>query len=472
MTRSRVYHLIVLASSILVLLLGGVYRGHLNRQAAAKGEEVRRLDAVLMSEVQQLKAAFQKTREETVQSAARAMSTAPLPWMVSVTAEGTAEKAPETQTYRDDAQVARETDDEAELCGSGILVEDQRYVLTSANVTAVHTRLEVVFEDRSRHKATLVALDDESHLALLRLQRTDRAPTVDGFVVDDPPRAGDWVTTVGLSCSGKRSISLATVSSVHQGAPGESNVWLISEPLPEQDGGAVLSLRGRLAGVSVMLHEPRETRQVCIPTDRALAIARRLRDRSSSPPGGTIGIRVQGLSKAMQDYFSVPEGVIVVDVTKRGPAEKAGLRRGDVVLGVDGEPVTSAERLVERIRRSQSGTPLKLSVLRSGGKRELAVTVASMELVLQANQRADIDLADASLKTGIQITDVRPGSAAYLVGLIPGDRIVEVDGVPVASYNDLSNRRPRSHPDRGQLCLIRRGSRSFYLVVKGWDFAS
>ncbi len=256
--------------------------------------------------------------------------------------------------------------------GSGFVVHARGLVVTSRHVVVSAHRIDVVLPRHGTQRAELVGEDPATDLALLRLVAPPAGLTPLPLGDSRDLRAGDWIVAVGSPLGFAQTVTAGVVSFVGRHLPvsdfGVTNEYLqFSAPVnPGSSGGPVLDLAGRVVGLTTQAAIEAQGISFAVPS-HALRWALEAMERQ--PDGrvrrGYLGIEFA--SRAGMDEAGAPtRGAVIVRVAAGEPADRAGLRRGDVVLRVDGEPIADAQDLHESIVRRDPGARIALALLRDG----------------------------------------------------------------------------------------------------------
>lgn len=267
--------------------------------------------------------------------------------------------------------------------GSGVIVRDDGLVVTNAHVVEGARVVRVAFASGDRLPAEVVAADRRVDLALVRVDR-DGLPAV--RFADAPPTVGELAVAVGNPLGFENSVTAGVVSGLNRSIPSGGATPALVDLLqtdapisPGNSGGALVGADGRLLGVNVAFIPP-QARAVsigfAIPAPRVrAAIDDLLADGDVEE--AFLGVILSPLTPQISQQFGIAaqEGAIVLDVERPSPAAAAGVRPGDVIVGVDGRPVEEVEQVLAALRRSDSGDRLALTLLRGDQRREVSVRV-------------------------------------------------------------------------------------------------
>jgi serine protease Do len=316
--------------------------------------------------------------------------------------------------------------------GSGVIVRSDGYVLTNNHVVQGAAELEVYLSDDTKYVAKVVGTDPRTDLAVLNIDATGlvAAPIGDSSKVE----VGDWAIAIGSPFGLAQTVTAGIISATKrtdQGiTPYDDFIQTDAAINPGNSGGPLLNLRGEIIGINTAIaSRGGGYNGVCfaVPSNTA---SRVLGDLISSGKvsRGFVGIRPESVTPAIAKQLSLPEnqkGALVASVTKGMPADKAGIRVGDVITLIDGVEIRSDSAMRRAIGETKPGTTVAIQVLRDGRKIEIPVMVAALdEEALAASEQQTME---AMKRMGIAVTEV-PSEISKAYGLREGEGVV-VTGV-------------------------------------------
>jgi serine protease Do len=374
--------------------------------------------------------------------------------------------------------------------GSGVIVSADGLVLTNNHVVEQADEIRATLADRREVTAKLVGRDPKSDLAVLRLEGVkDLRPLA--FGDSNRLRLGDVVLAIGNPFGVGQTVTMGIVS-----AKGRANLRIVDYEdfiqtdaaiNPGNSGGALVNMAGELVGINTAILSRTGGSQgigFAIPSSMAKPILDSL-VQNGKVVRGWLGIGIQDLTSDLARAFDLgsSDGVLVSDVAAGSPAEKAGLRRGDVIRRVDGQVVDSSAHLRNVIASRAPGTKARIELVRSGKPVSLDVSlgetpeadrsttlddaqgllggVAVGELDESTRQRYSIS---KEVREGVVVTEVSPRSHAGEVGLRPGDVILEVNRSRVDSAKRFAEISKQAKDQ--VLLLVHRDGSTLYLLVK------
>jgi serine protease Do len=384
---------------------------------------------------------------------------------------------------------------ESQSAGSGFVIGSDGYIVTNAHVVEGADEVTVRLSDRREFTAKVIGSDKRTDVALIRIEAKD-LPKV---TIGDPDKlkVGEWVVAIGKPFGLENTMTAGIVSAKGRDLPQENLVPFIQTDVainPGNSGGPLFNLRGEVVGINSLIYSRTGGYMglaFAIPIDVAMSTVKQLQDKGRVTRG-RIGVQIQEVTKESAEAFGLkqPTGALVNSVEKGGPAEKAGVEAGDIILKVDGREVTSSSSLPRIITAVRPGTKVNLTVWRKGAQKDIGVTVAEMkEDTAQASQRRGApapkekakpnrmglvlqDLTDEQrkeldLKAGVLIADI-PGEVRGNVQ--QGDVITAIisrgittQATSAAQVNDLLAKLEKNASVTLQL---RRGDQQFFATVR------
>jgi Do/DeqQ family serine protease len=364
--------------------------------------------------------------------------------------------------------------------GSGVIVDARRgYVLTNHHVVRSAERITVTLKDRREFRAELVGSDPATDVALLRIPAESLTPLP--FGDSDRLKVGDLVIAIGNPFGLGQTVTSGIVSALGRSGIESGNyedfIQTDASINPGNSGGALINSKGELVGINTAILAPSGGNVgigFAVPANMARSVMEQLL-RFGQVRRGRIGVVIQDLDPAAAEALGLAadEGAMIARVEPGSPAERAGLRGGDVVLAVDGTPVQGSGALRNRIGLVEADRSVDLEILRDGRRRRIAVQVVP---VAETGAPAVVpQLAGATLGelppdhpaygqiVGVLVLQVARGSPAAAVGLRRGDLILGVDGTPVGSVQELAQALPQEGV-RATVNLLR-GNRQLALVI-------
>jgi len=278
--------------------------------------------------------------------------------------------------------------------GSGLIVTENGLILTNAHVVQGASDVTVKLTDRREFKARVVGADRRSDIAVLKIDAT-ALPTVK---IGDPEkiRVGEWVAAIGSPFGLENSVTSGIVSAKSRSLPDSNYVPFIQTDVavnPGSSGGPLLNMQGEVIGINSQIYSRTGGYQglsFAIPIDLAIKIKDQLQ-RYGKVSRGHLGVAIQELNQSLAESFGLKkaDGALVANVGEGGPAAKAGLQAGDVIVGFNGKPIANSAELPLAVADVRPGETARIRVWRKGSVKDLAVVVgeAPQERVATRLQR-------------------------------------------------------------------------------------
>lgn len=380
--------------------------------------------------------------------------------------------------------------------GSGFIISGDGYILTNAHVVEGADEVTVRLTDKREFKAKTIGTDKRTDVALIKIEASG-LPIVK-FADTNQLKVGEWVIAIGSPFGFDNSVTAGIVSAKGRSLPQENYVPFIQTDVainPGNSGGPLFNMRGEVVGINSQIYSRSGGYMgvsFAIPIDVAMEVQNQLR-ASGKVSRGRLGVVIQEVSKELADSLglSKPIGAVVNAVEKGGPAEKAGLEPGDVILKFDGKTINSSADLPRMVGATRPGVRSLVQVWRKGTTRDVAVTVGEMleekqtnakqsrgtkppeqvanRLGLVVSELTAEQKRELKMVSGLLIEDVR-GTGAR-ADLRPGDVIISViskgattEVKTVEQFNKLL-----TQFDKGGsvTLLIRRGDMQTFVTIKG-----
>lgn len=375
--------------------------------------------------------------------------------------------------------------------GSGFVFAEndgKAYIMTNNHVVQNADRISVRFEDGREMTATVTGSDPQSDVAVIEVEADDLQPLPAASSAD--LQVGEWVVAIGSPFGLRSTLTVGVVSATGRTSIGindyEDFIQTDAAINPGNSGGPLVNLDGHVVGMNTAIFSRSGGYMgigFAIPIDLARGIANQLID-TGGVTRGFIGVSIQPLTQDLAEAFDIDrnDGIVVAQVTPDSPAQKAGVKEGDIIVGYQNKPVTDIGDFRNQVALTQPDSQANLEVLRDGQPRNLKVTIGSLNdsaaLVAQGGGAAARELGIAvqtptpemAAQLGIEpgrgvvVTEVDPRSSAARNGFQPGTVILQVNQVPVndaeAFYEAVEN-----SPDNRAVLLVRSGNAQQYVVL-------
>jgi len=387
--------------------------------------------------------------------------------------------------------------------GSGMIINEDGYILTNEHV--IHgvdrDKIIVTLSNNKSYKAQIVEVDVESDIAVLKIEGNGLPVVTLGD--SDNIQIGQWVIAVGnpfgfaLSQLNQRyeptvtvGVVSATKRAIQAGGRGESRVYtdLIQTDAsinPGNSGGPLVNIYGEVIGINAAILSPTGGSVgigFAIPINKAKRLLQSL-VKYGEIKWPWIGIYMQELTPELAEKFRVEKGVLVADVIPDSPAEKAGIKPGDVIREVNGEPVQTPLDLKEIILKTEIGEKISLVLVREGKEIEVElVTAPKPEKITRAEVEIEAELLGIRVaeitpelrqrygigqeEKGVVIIEVESGGPADQVGIAPGDVIKGINRERIENLSDFKSAMSRIKPGETVLLRLRHGRWTMFVTLK------
>lgn len=367
---------------------------------------------------------------------------------------------------------------ERRALGSGFIVDPRGYIVTNNHVVdkadKINVKLSTDSENDPGRPAHVVGVDKDTDIAVIKIDGSQNLPTVK-LGNSDGSQVGDWVLAIGSPFSLSQTVTAGIVSAKNRvdpsGAGSQFQKFIQTDAAinPGNSGGPLLDMSGQVIGVNTAIY----TQSMgsvgvgfAVPSNTVINVYNMLVSPEHKVVRGSIGISFQPrMSSAVSRVYGFANGgVLVASVTPGAPAEKAGIRKQDVITAIDGQPVKDGDDLVSNVSPRRPGSTVRLTYLRDGKQNTVNVTIADRtETVAKLDGQGDDDSSGApdtpdvsqdklgmsvsaipgevasrlKLSGGVVVNSVKPGSFADDLPLSKGDIITEVNRKPVSDLNSF-----------------------------------
>jgi serine protease Do len=370
--------------------------------------------------------------------------------------------------------------------GSGFIISQDGYVLTNAHVVAGDGEVTVRLADAKREfKAKVIGADERTDIALLKIDAIG-LPTVK-LGKSSALQPGEWVAAIGSPFGFENTITAGIISATGRSLPAETYVPFIQTDVavnPGNSGGPLINLAGEVVGVNSMIYSQTGGYMgvsFAIPIEVALDVGKQLR-AEGKVIRGRLGVRIQPMTKELAQSFKLesPEGALIATVEPGSPADKAGLKPGDVVLAYNGQKIDDPNKLPRLVAGTKPGQSAALRIWRNGKAEEVKFT--AVELV--AETKAPKPAADKAAKPnrlglvvselpaaqrralGVDYGLVVENADASRTALRPGDVIVAVGRDSFKSVEDFERLIGEQKQGDTVALLVKRGEATVYVPVE------
>src|SRR5437773_8756660 len=376
--------------------------------------------------------------------------------------------------------------------GSGVIIDPNGYIVTNNHVIDRATEIKVYLSNKKEYQAKTIGADPKTDLAIIKVEATGLPYLKWGS--SDELQVGDIVLAVGSPFGLSQTVTMGIISALGRGNVGiadyEDFIQTDASINPGNSGGALVNLKGELIGINTAIFSRtggNEGIGFAVPVSIARTISTSL-IKTGKVVRGMLGVGIQEITADLAKAFKVKEqrGALVSDVNDRGPALKAGVQRGDVIVEFDGKEVQSVSELRNRVAQTQVGSNVKLKVMREGQEKFLTINIAERPSdamlargiepgsstpeaaeprkgplnvlsdlrikPLDEESRAQLNVGPKT--AGVVVAHVQAGSPAEQAGLQRGDVIQEVNRQHVASVKDYESAASKIKKEENAVLLV------------------
>jgi len=358
--------------------------------------------------------------------------------------------------------------------GSGFFISDDGYAVTNNHVVDKAEHVDVTTDDGKTYTAKVIGTDTRTDLALIKVEGRNDFPFV--RLADKSPRIGDWVLAVGnpFGLGGTVTAGIVSARGRDIGAgPYDDFIQIDAAVNKGNSGGPTFDVDGNVIGVNTAIFSPSGGSvgiAFDIPAETVKTVVAQLKDHGAVTRGW-IGVQIQPVTSEIADSLSLKNarGALVAEPQSGSPAQKAGIKAGDVIISVNGEAVADARNLARRISSMTPGTSIKLGIVRGGKEDTLTLTLGELPKERQARASSEERTAPPGVdvpKLGLSLAPARNGGEGVVVTQVDpngtasdqfqsGDVILDVNGKAVSSPADVRKAVSDAQSDGKRSVLMR-----------------
>jgi len=373
--------------------------------------------------------------------------------------------------------------------GSGFIFSEDGYIITNNHVVERATDIKVILQNGDSYPAKIMGTDPKSDLAVLKIEPKTKLPAV-RFGNSDRLEIGDWVLAIGNPFGLGHTVTSGIISAKGRSLGlGSYDDFVQTDAAinPGNSGGPLFNFQGEVVGVNTAIVAGGQGIGFAIPVNIAKNVVSQLRN-GGKVVRGWIGVYVQPVTHEIAESLKLEDddGALVADVTDGGPADKAGVRRGDIIIELNGNKIDKMPDLPKLVASYAPGTKTKMKVLRDGKEKVLNIKLGELpeqgaqisnrvvdheveqnlglvvqEITPQIQSKLGIEYSN-----GVVITDVRGNSMASKAGLLNGDVVLEINKKQIVNLDDYRKSVDSVKIGQNLLFLVRRGSNTIYVALK------
>ena len=373
--------------------------------------------------------------------------------------------------------------------GSGFIFSEDGYIITNNHVVEQATDIKVILQNGDSYDAEIIGTDPKSDLALLKIESKSKLPAV-RFGNSDRLEIGDWVLAIGNPFGLGHTVTAGIISAKGRSLGlGSYDDFLQTDAAinPGNSGGPLFNFNGEVIGVNSAIIAGGQGIGFAIPINMTKNVVSQLRN-GGKVVRGWIGVYVQRVTPEIAESLDLDDdgGALVADITAGGPADKAGVKRGDIIVEVNGNKIDEMPELPKIVASYAPGTKTRLKVIRNGKEKVLNLKLEELPDQVTQNSRQspkneveqNLGLIvqeitpevkrklDIEYSSGVVITDVRGNSLASEAGLLRGDVILEINKKQIATLDNYRKAVDSVKEGQNILFLVKRGSNTIYVALK------
>jgi serine protease Do len=373
--------------------------------------------------------------------------------------------------------------------GSGFIFSEDGYIITNNHVVERATDIKVILQNGDSYPAKIMGTDPKSDLAVLKIEPKTKLPAV-RFGNSDRLEIGDWVLAIGNPFGLGHTVTSGIISAKGRSLGlGSYDDFVQTDAAinPGNSGGPLFNFQGEVVGVNTAIIAGGQGIGFAIPVNIAKNVVSQLRN-GGKVVRGWIGVSVQSVTPEIAESLKLEDddGALVADVTDGGPADRAGVRRGDIITELNGNKIDEMLDLPKLVASYAPGTKTNMQVLRDGKEKVLNIKLGELpeqgaqisnrvvdhevgqnlglvvqEITPQIQSKLGIEYSN-----GVVITDVRGDSMASKAGLLNGDVVLEINKKQIVNLDDYRKSVDSVKIGQNLLFLVRRGSNTVYVALK------
>lgn len=362
--------------------------------------------------------------------------------------------------------------------GSGFILDEKGFIVTNNHVIENADEIKVTLKSGEDYDAEVIGTDPSTDIALIKIDPDTDLPVLD-LGDSETLEIGQWVLAIGNPFGLSHTVTAGIVSAKGRviGAGAYDDFIQTDASInPGNSGGPLIDMNGRVVGINTAIVAGGDGIGFAIPVSMAERIIEQLKE-AGEVTRGWLGVGIQELGPDLQEYYDVPEGVLITEVFPGDPADKAGIEKGDIITAVNGQTVNSPRELSKRIADIAPGSDVELRIVRDGREKEVTATVTTREADQMAGRpgrtpdgerpgdQLGLEVVDIDRETaerlnitdtrGVIVVGVKPDTRASDAGFSRGDIIREINRQPVHAKEDYE--RILSEAEEGDVL-------SFYVI--------
>jgi serine protease Do len=379
--------------------------------------------------------------------------------------------------------------------GSGVIVSDDGYIITNNHVVEQADEIRVTLFDKRSFKAKIIGADTKTDIAVVKISADNLRAAKWGD--SDKLQVGEFVLAIGNPYGLSHTVTMGIISAVGRANVGiadyEDFIQTDAAINPGNSGGPLVNIRGELIGINTAIFSRSGGYQgigFAVPSNMARLVMDQLADKGKVTRGW-LGVTIQELTPELSQKFGLKngKGALVGDVAKGSPAEKAGIKRGDIILEYDGRKITDVGNLRNMVSQSKVGKEVSIIIARGGKEYTIKAVIAELPkdlsetapgsvpeepgfeglsglTVMDLSREIARQLGLHKDEKGVVVVRVETGSQAEEAGIRKGDVVQEVDKKKIDGLNDYNKAVSGVRSGDPVLLFVNRGGKKFYVTVR------
>jgi serine protease Do len=368
--------------------------------------------------------------------------------------------------------------------GSGFIINRDGYIITNDHVVRDAESIQVKLSNEDVYSGKVVGSDPKTDIAVIKINVKEQLP-VAVLGDSDKLQVGQWAIAIGNPFGLDRTVTVGVVSATGRSNMGietyENFIQTDASINPGNSGGPLLNVYGEVIGINTAIVAAGQGIGFAIPINMAKRVVAQL-IKKGNVTRGWLGISIQPVTEEIASSFGLKraQGALVSDLMTGGPAEKAGIRQGDIITRFAGKDIKSVQQLQLLVAETPVGSQVEMELFRDGQLKKLSISLASADSAVAATPKSseagtglvglsveDLprDMRAGGLK-GVIVTKLEAGSPAAESGIQRGDVIVSVNQKRIAGIKDYTREMKESERKGSVALLVRRGNASIYFAIR------
>jgi serine protease Do len=368
--------------------------------------------------------------------------------------------------------------------GSGFIISHDGYIFTNNHVVEQADKILVKLSDGKEYEAKVIGRDAKTDIALIKIKPAESLPVAE-IGDSERVRVGEWVLAIGNPFGLEQTVTAGIVSAkgrVIGAGPYDNFIQTDASINPGNSGGPLFNMEGKVIGINTAIVAQGQGIGFAIPVNMAKSILPDLKAKGKVTRGW-MGVSVQDINEDIAKNMKLRDrnGALITEVFKGDPADRAGVRSGDVVTEINGKKIKDTHELLMTIAGFRVGETVRIRILRDGQEKELSITIAERRdqaeiagtigdgeafgMIVQEITPAIARQLGIKAGQGVIVVEVKEGSVADDVGIQPQDIILQVNKTKIGSLKEYTRELQKAASQGGILLLIKRGKSTFFVPL-------